>query len=513
MHVRRNGYWAGVVIPLALMGCGGSDATTDGPGRGILVRTVGEAPISACPAGGVSLAFGVDADGDGDLSEAETQGSFDVCHGAVGAEGSDASVRVTTEPAGENCAYGGVRVDVGSSRVEDGSTDGDAGGGGSDSPSTQYVCQGEPGARGEPGAQGGAGDLGPPGETGDPGPPGETGDPGPPGETGDAGPAGETGERGYSSLIEMTPEPAGENCPVGGVKLSVGLDNGDGEGVAHDGVLHADEVDDITYLCRLDETPPVAGGGGALTIEAADGVAVTLSWSAATDNATPSEELTYQVYTSTDDDLRTVDGMLSRGVPAGEFTSDLEATVFLPNYGTTYWLNVLVRDEAGNPGAYTSVSHTTDDAFLIEADTVTDLISGREWSRAVVRDRYCKVGTDSSMSGTDLLWNAEWCGTAGNPTRLPGTGWRVPTRADLEEVIARPGGISGFLAEGQFTNLTRDRIWTSSVNVEGVCGEWFETFCGSWSTPPELWTFSVSTGAFVSVDFESIGTAWLWVVR
>ncbi|MEO8919102.1 MAG: DUF1554 domain-containing protein [Polyangiaceae bacterium] len=48
----------------------------------------------------------------------------------------------------------------------------------------------------------------------------------------------------------MTAEPVGSNCGAGGVKIQVGLDNGDGEGTANDGTLQPDEVDQTSYVCN-----------------------------------------------------------------------------------------------------------------------------------------------------------------------------------------------------------------------------------------------------------------------
>ena len=54
--------------------------------------------------------------------------------------------------------------------------------------------------------------------------------------TGDAGEPGEDGSNGATALTETTPEPPGENCANGGIKIEVGIDaNGNG-------ALDADEV-------------------------------------------------------------------------------------------------------------------------------------------------------------------------------------------------------------------------------------------------------------------------------
>ena len=50
--------------------------------------------------------------------------------------------------------------------------------------------------------------------------------------------------RGVNSLIRQDNEPAGANCPAGGVRIESGLDlNGDG-------ILEANEVTETSYICE-----------------------------------------------------------------------------------------------------------------------------------------------------------------------------------------------------------------------------------------------------------------------
>jgi len=55
----------------------------------------------------------------------------------------------------------------------------------------------------------------------------------------------------HSSLIDMTTVGAGTKCPGGGTKIAVGLDNGDGTGIADDGILQTGEIDHTNYLCGV----------------------------------------------------------------------------------------------------------------------------------------------------------------------------------------------------------------------------------------------------------------------
>ncbi|MBX3208896.1 MAG: DUF1554 domain-containing protein, partial [Labilithrix sp.] len=91
-------------------------------------------------------------------------------------------------------------------------------------------AQGDKGDQGAQGAQGDKGDQGDQGAQGDKGDKGDQGDKGDKGDRGDQGSQGNQGAPGMSSLIEMSNEPAGANCPgAGGKRIVVGIDtNGNG---------------------------------------------------------------------------------------------------------------------------------------------------------------------------------------------------------------------------------------------------------------------------------------------
>ena len=53
------------------------------------------------------------------------------------------------------------------------------------------------------------------------------------------------------SLVATTSLPVGDaNCPYGGTEIETGLDNGDGGGIANDGVLEPGEIDSTQYICQ-----------------------------------------------------------------------------------------------------------------------------------------------------------------------------------------------------------------------------------------------------------------------
>lgn len=58
---------------------------------------------------------------------------------------------------------------------------------------------------------------------------------------------GEDGNNGSNALIDMIPEPPGDNCTEGGVMILTGLDSN------NNGMLDESEVQKTEYLCNIDE--------------------------------------------------------------------------------------------------------------------------------------------------------------------------------------------------------------------------------------------------------------------
>ncbi len=77
---------------------------------------------------------------------------------------------------------------------------------------------------------------------------------------------------GYNSLITITDEDQGENCEAGGKRIDTGLDNGDGGGIANDGVLQPSEIDQTEYICNgISGTDGQDGVEGIVGIDGEDG--------------------------------------------------------------------------------------------------------------------------------------------------------------------------------------------------------------------------------------------------
>jgi len=87
---------------------------------------------------------------------------------------------------------------------------------------------------------------------------------------------------------------------------------------------------------------------------------VTLNWNKAADNISAQGTLLYLVYQSDTNNIDTVINIESNGTPAGEFAEDINTMEITGlSGGTTYYFNIIVKDEAGNKTAYAINSITT----------------------------------------------------------------------------------------------------------------------------------------------------------
>lgn len=110
-------------------------------------------------------------------------------------------IETSLEPPGENCEFGGTKIETGFDTTGDGNID--------ETENVFYACDGAPGG------------TGPTGETGPEGPPGDT---------------------APGMLIELISEPPGSNCEFGGIRIVTGFDTtGDGR---------IDQVEDTAFVCN-----------------------------------------------------------------------------------------------------------------------------------------------------------------------------------------------------------------------------------------------------------------------
>ena len=141
------------------------------------------------------------------------------------------------------------------------------------------------------------------------------------------------------------------------------------------------EIDTTT---SNDVTPPLPGNSGIITATNITNNSLTLSWTAASDNISDSQNIVYEVRRSTSSNLNTVNEAKTYGIVDQAYTHDTTSFGELGlTPSVTYYFNVIIRDEALNESIYTMVSATavpqappnqpTDFTIEVNSDTTMTL--------------------------------------------------------------------------------------------------------------------------------------------
>ncbi len=238
MRIRRTVFVALVASVTSAIGCGEELFQS--------LVDIRDATEDECPHGGQVIVTGIDSNESGTLEEDEIEASRAICNGDPGIDGeqgipgTNALLRTTAEPVGDNCADGGVKIEVGLDENGNGILDD------GEISATNFVCSGAQGPAGFDTIVRTLPDAPSCGEFG--------------GITVQAGLDDDrdgvlddtevdsadvvcNGEDGINSLVDIVAEPAGTNCPVGGQQITSGLDSD------RNGVLEGVEIDDVVYVC------------------------------------------------------------------------------------------------------------------------------------------------------------------------------------------------------------------------------------------------------------------------
>ncbi|MFO1524378.1 MAG: beta-propeller fold lactonase family protein [Turneriella sp.] len=130
----------------------------------------------------------------------------------------------------------------------------------------------------------------------------------------------------------------------------------------------------------IDNAAPVPGNSGTLTTSGITTSAITINWTAATDNVTAQTSLEYLLYFSLANNLGSVSAIETNGTAVGSYASNIiTQTATGLTTGTTYYFAVIVRDALGNKAAYGVVSGVTnaiaESGFLYTANLLSNDIS------------------------------------------------------------------------------------------------------------------------------------------
>tara|TARA_B100001540_G_scaffold317618_1_gene351647 strand:+ start:232 stop:2454 length:2223 start_codon:yes stop_codon:yes gene_type:complete len=181
----------------------------------VLVRTEGREADHICTEGGADIFIGNDSNRNGILEEDEVTSTTRLCHGKEGLSGPqgatgpngisgfDSLVNTTVIDYGnESCMYGGLLISVGLDLNDNDTLDAE------EITSSEFICNGMIGANGINGAD---------------------------------------GTSGHSALVERIDPP--QHLCSNGFVINFGVDNGNGDGIADDEIMHDDEIVESLKIC------------------------------------------------------------------------------------------------------------------------------------------------------------------------------------------------------------------------------------------------------------------------
>lgn len=226
--------------PAGQNGADGMNGMNGTNGTSSLVSITDEPAGTNCANGGVKIESGLDDNANGTLDADEVDATRYVCDGD---DGHQSLVSTTDEAPGANCLHGGLRIDAGTDDNDNGVLDS------AEIDTTSYACNAAPTlvatAVEPPGANCANGGLRV-----------DHGSDDNANGTLDSSEVDGTSYvcHGLDSLVRVTNEPPGANCTDGGVRVDYGTDD-DG-----DGILDPAEIDGTSYVCNGGTMPPTATG-------------------------------------------------------------------------------------------------------------------------------------------------------------------------------------------------------------------------------------------------------------
>lgn len=193
-------------------------------GFNALIDIISEPSGENCSSGGIKITIGQDVNENGVLDESEIESINFICNGSSGTDGqssADLLAQTSPEQPGDNCQFGGTLIEIGNDTNNNESLDSE------EVVSSFFICNGSDGTNGSNGNDG---------------------------SDGSDGIDGNNGADGFSSIIRATSESSGDNCSSGGLKIEIGLDSNDNLN------LDSEEIQSTYYICN-----------GANGIDGADG--------------------------------------------------------------------------------------------------------------------------------------------------------------------------------------------------------------------------------------------------
>ncbi|TGL59065.1 hypothetical protein EHQ58_09110 [Leptospira ognonensis] len=121
-----------------------------------------------------------------------------------------------------------------------------------------------------------------------------------------------------------------------------------------------------------DSASPNVGNSGTLLVSNVTASGLTLSWTAGSDAITAQGSLQYLAYFSTSNNLSSVSNAETNGSAVGSYSAGITSVnVTGLTDSTTYYFNLVIRDEAGNKNIYNTISQITSPPPDTSIPTVT----------------------------------------------------------------------------------------------------------------------------------------------
>jgi hypothetical protein len=176
-----------------------------------------------------------------------------------------------------------------------------------------------------------------------------------------------------------------------------------------DGVTYSDMHMQYAYLeivsdgsnwYKIGEYPvsddaPVPGDSGNISISSSDSTSVTLYWTAATDSWSRQEDLQYLVcYSESYSNVN--DFTLCEANPAAGYSTYSPTTLGISSLtaGTTYYFNIIVKDEGDHKAMYSRTSETPNNVIIYNAGTHNGNLGGRTGADAI-----CAASSNRPITG------------------------------------------------------------------------------------------------------------------
>ncbi|MBF0239807.1 MAG: fibronectin type III domain-containing protein, partial [SAR324 cluster bacterium] len=175
-------------------------------------------------------------------------------------------------------------------------------------------------------------------------------------------------------------------------------------------------LEDSTSL-DLTITPEVTAptiSDSTLTTSNVGNTEITLSWIQATDNLTATASLQYKVFYSTSNTLDSL-SQIEAGTATGDYATNITSvTISGLSSSTTYYFNVLVKDETGNKNLYamtsatttTPASTTTTTVPSVAASSITFTDTDQDTGQIAGTVAITKASDESNITHYVLYWGS-----------------------------------------------------------------------------------------------------------